>query len=220
MRKLFLLFVVLSLSLTAVAQDGPPPMPEIDGEIFLMGLNGPQGIYVDADGNVWIAENGLGGDEEVSYFDAATYEEIPGLLGNTARLIRVAPDGTQEVMAELPSIAAGQDILGSARITTLDGQVYFTHGGWISTLGDDVSVPGFAAVNTLSDDGIAVVASTFAHENSENPDGLDLRESHPYGIAAGPDGMLYVTDAAANALIKIDPASGEITTVTAFDPLP
>ncbi len=184
-----------------------------------MGLNGPQGVYVDSAGNLWIAENGLGGDEEITYFDPTTYAEIPGLLGNTARLIRVAPDGTQEVMAELPSIAAGQDILGGARIVELAGQVYFTHGAWISTLGE-VNVDNYAGVVSLADGEASLLANTFAHENTENPDGLDLRETHPYGIAVSPDGMLYVADAAANALLKVDPATGEITTVTAFEPLP
>jgi sugar lactone lactonase YvrE len=219
MRKLFLLFAVLSLALTVAAQDGPPPMPEIDGEIFVEGLNGPQGLYVDADGNLWVAENGVGGEEEVTYFNVTNYEEIPGNLGNSARLIRVAPDGTQEVVAELPSVAAGQDILGTGRIVALDGQVYFTHGQWISSLGD-VSVPNFAAVNVLTEDGAEVVASTFEHESANNPDGLDLLESHPYGIAAGPDGLLYVADASANALISVNPETGETATVAAFEPLP
>ncbi len=219
MRKLLLLVVVLSLALTVAAQDGPPPLPEIDGEIFVEGLNGPQGLYVDADGNLWVTENGVGGDEEVTYFNVTNYEEIPGALGESARLLRVAPDGTQEVVITMPSVAAGQDVLGIGRVVALDGEVYFTHGQWISTLGE-VNVPNFATVSVLAEDGADVVASTFEHEATENPDGLDLLESHPYGIATGPDGLLYVADASANSLITVDPETGETATVTAFDPLP
>ena len=50
-------------------------------------------------------------------------------------------------------------------------------------------------------------------------DGLIL-ESHPYGMAAGPDGWLWVADAGANDLLRVNPATGEIALVTAFDGLP
>jgi glucose/arabinose dehydrogenase len=42
-----------------------PPPPEIEGgTIVATGFNGPQGITIDADGNLWVIDSGVGGDEE------------------------------------------------------------------------------------------------------------------------------------------------------------
>ena len=91
--------------MSTFAQEGPPPMPEIDGDIIVEGLNGPQALHVDSAGNLWITENGLGGDEEIEFFNVNTYEPEPGMIGNTSRVLRVSPDGEQTVVAELPSLA-------------------------------------------------------------------------------------------------------------------
>ncbi|MBX2999745.1 MAG: ScyD/ScyE family protein, partial [Caldilineaceae bacterium] len=56
-------------------------------------------------------------------------------------------------------------------------------------------------------------------ERTENPDPA-LFDSHPYGLTAGPDGMLYVADAGANTLLQVDPATGEVSLVAVFAPIP
>jgi len=222
MRKVILLLMIFSLALVTAAQDdGPPPMPEIDGDIIVEGLNGPQGLFVDSEGTLWIAENGTGGDEEITFFNVNTYEEEPGFVGESARLIRVAPDGNQETVVTLPSVTAGADRLGAARIAELDGTIYVSYGIWAQFMGDEVTVPYFGTIIKLGeDDEVMEVADIWAYENEENPDGIDLRETHPYGIAFGPDNMLYVADAAGNSLLSVDVESGEVSTVTAFEPLP
>lgn len=227
MRKilipLFILFI-FAISFGVLAQgDGPPPPPEIDGDIVVEGLNGPQGLFVDSDGNLWITEGGIGGDEEITFFNVTTYAEEPGFLGTTSRIIRLTPDGEQEVVTTLPSVTAGQDRLGGGRIAEHDGTLYVSYGIWAEFLGDEVTIPYFGTILQLdeaSDDGVSAVASTWEHENAENPDAINLRETHPYGIAFGPDGLLYVADAAGNSLLSVDVASGEVNTVTAFEPLP
>jgi len=219
MYKFLTIFVCLLATTVAFAQDGPPPMPEIDGEIVVQGLNGPQGLLVDSEGNLWIAEAGLGGDEEITFFNVNTYEQEPGLVGESTRLIRRSPDGTQETVMMLSSVTAGQDRLGSGRLAELDGQIYFTHGIWGEFIGDEVTVPNFGTVMRVEDGEAVQVADIWAHENAENPDGLDLRETHPYGLTASPDGMLLVADAAGNSLLSVDPASGEVTTVAGFEPI-
>lgn len=219
MRKSMAIVLMVAMAVGVAAQDGPPP-PEIDGEIVVEGLNGPQGLFVDSAGNLWVTENGLGGDEEVTFFNVNTYAEEPGLLGNSARLIRVSPEGEQTVMATLPSVSYGQDRTAGGRVAELDGEIYFTHGIWAEFLGDEVTIPLFGVVAKLEGDAVVPVANTWEHENANNPDGINLRETHPYGIAFGPDGRLYVADSAANALIAVDVATGEINTVTAFEPGP
>jgi sugar lactone lactonase YvrE len=63
---------------------------------------------------------------------------------------------------------------------------------------------------------VVSVASTWDLEASENPDGVEGPHAHPYGLAAGPDGMLWVADAGGNDLLKVDPESGEVSLVAVF----
>lgn len=217
--KVLFAMVLLVLPFSVSAQDAPP-MPEIDGEIVVEGLNGPQGLLVDSEGNLWISENGLGGEEEIEFFNVNTYATETGTLGESARVIRVAPDGTQETIATLPSVAVGMDILGGGRFAEVDGTIYFTHGIWAEFLGDERTVDFFSSVMSIVDGELTEVTNTWDIENAENPDGYNLRETHPYGMATGPDGLLYIADAAGNSLLTVDPATGEMAVVTNFEALP
>ena len=211
------LLIILSVSPLAFAQ---PPLPDIPGgTIVASGFTGPQGVLVDPDGNVWVVDSGTGGDEVV---------QVPGengemtelTMGTTARIVQVAPDGTQTDAAILPSILFVEtgESSGGARLALLDGVLYATSGGWESDGSTDP--PSLTATIVRVEGGEAVqVADMWAYEKTNNPDGLIL-ESHPYGMAAGPDGWLWVADAGANDLLRVNPATGEIVLVTAFDGLP
>jgi sugar lactone lactonase YvrE len=218
------LIVGLSWLLAAPAQEASLLLEELQADLVVQGLNGPQGLHVDADGTLWVIDSGTGGDEDVEYYNVHVLEPAPATLGTTARILRLAPGGEPEVVATLPSLAVvhdqGQDFIGGGRVVTLDDAVYATVGAWHISLGESVTLPLQAQVVRIEADGPETVADLWAHELAHNPDGTDNRESHPYGIAAGPDGMLYVADAAANALIRVDPASGETATVAGFEGLP
>lgn len=215
--RVILMLFVLALVLPALAQ---PPAPELDGDIIVTGLNGPQGVYVDSAGHLWIIDSGAGGDEEIEFFDPVTFEVLPATFGNTSVIMRMAPGEEAELIATLPSIAVGQDFIGGARLVELDGVVYATVGVWQINLGEEVTLPLQAQVVRLDDGEAVTVADLWAHELAFNPDETDNLESHPYGIAAGPDGLLYVADAAMNALVSVDPATGDVETVAAFDGMP
>jgi len=220
MRKKWMsgvMFVVLSV-FSVIAQ---PPAPELSGDIVAGGLNGPQGLFVDSSGVLWIIDSGYGGDETIDFFNPTTLQSSPATLGNTARIIRLLDSGEQEVVASLPSIAVGEDFLGGARLVELDGSIYATVGAWQISAGEEVNFPFQAQVVRIDENGeAATVADLWAHELANNPDATDNIESHPYGIAAGADGLLYVTDAAANVLLSVDTATGETVTIAAFDGLP
>lgn len=211
------ILLALVLAMPVIAQ-GPPPA-EFDGEIVVEGLNGPQGLYVDSEGALWIVDSGFGGDEEVEYFDPTTYEVIPGTLGLTANIVRYA-EGESEVVATAPSVAVGADFLGFARMVEIDGVIYATLGAWHANLGDEVTVPLHGTVVEIVDGEVSALADLWAHELAFNPDGTTNIETHPYGITVGNDGLLYVTDAAANSLLTVDPATGNVETVAGFEGLP
>jgi sugar lactone lactonase YvrE len=169
-----------------------------------------------------VIDSGVGGEADLPFVDPQSGDEITAKFGESAQIVQIAPDGSQTVAATLPSVVTGMDTIGGARLALLNGDLYATSG---QLMGDPSSVPtaNTAAVVKIEDGQVSEIANTWDLESSQNPDGF-IYDSHPYGLAAGPDGYLWVTDAAANDLLKIDPASGEIEVVTVFEgitsPLP
>lgn len=189
-----------------------------NGTTVATDLNGPMGLLVDDDGNLWIIDSGLGGDESIDVVNPQMGEAMSAPYGDTSRIIRVGADGSQEVMAHLPSINLTTEMAGGARLALLNGSVYATMGFWIEGTGDD---PGSItpSVVRIEDGEVVRVADLWAFEHEHNPDGFVV-ESHPYGLAAGPDGMLWVADAGANTLLRVDPSSGSVELMATLDGLP
>lgn len=181
------------------------------------GFNSPMGVLVAPDGDVWVIDSGMGGDQELETISPEG-KKITAKVGDTARVVRVSPDGTQTVVASLPSVLMGQEATGGARLALLNNTVYATSGVWAEFTGPEAQ-PLMASVVALSEGGVEEVANIWAFESRGNSDGF-VKEAHPYGLAAGPDGMLYVADAGANNLVKVDPVSGEVTLVATFGGIP
>ncbi|MEB2289313.1 MAG: ScyD/ScyE family protein [Anaerolineae bacterium] len=217
LKLIVALLIVLSLSGLAAAQ---PPLPEIPGATLVAsGFNGPQGVLVDPEGNVWVIDSGMGG-EQVVQVPGETGELEDASLGMSARIAMIAPDGTQTDVAMLPSIALPiGDVAGGARLALLNGTLYATSGWWGSDGTYDPPDGFFAGVVRVDSGEVTLVADSWAFEESNNPDGTIL-DNHPYGLAVGPDGWLWVTDAGANDLYRVNPDTGEIVLVAVFDALP
>ena len=201
---------------TAFAQE---PLEIEGGTVLFQGLNGPQGVLLDADGNVWVAESGLGGEEEIQWANAETgqLETVP--MGNTARVVMISPEGELTEVAVLPSILAGTDTIGVSRLALLDGELYATNGQWLEANGADRLDLMGAVIHVDAEGAVTEAASTWAVEDASNPDGL-IKDSHPYGITVGPDGWLWVADAGANSLVRFNPETGEGEAVAAFAGVP
>lgn len=194
-----------------------PASADSADEVIATGFNAPQGVLVDPDGAVWVIDSGLGGEEEIA-FVAPGVGATTGSFGETARVVRINADGSQDEIATLPSIAAGQDLIGGARLAQLDGVLYATNSQWLMDAGPDRPA-NVAAIVKIADGTATEVANTWDIELNENPGGFVV-DTHPYGLAAGPDGMLWVADAGANDLLKVDPSDGTVTLVATFDGLP
>lgn len=214
LERKFTLFLVMGLLLmglvlvgSAYAVGGPTTVAT--------GFNGPQGVFVAADGSVWVADGGIPG--------GATLPVVGGnpvALGSNARIVRVAADGTQSVQATLPTIAwpSDQDNAGAARITVLNGQVYATNGSWNEAF-DSARLTNMAAIVRVAGGTATEVANGWDLESSQNPAGGE-KDSHPYGLTAGSDGNLYVTDAGGNDLLRVNPTNGQVSLVAVFAPFP
>jgi sugar lactone lactonase YvrE len=206
-------FLLLSFHATGRqvhAQDNPT--------VVANGFNGPMGVLV-TDSGVWIVDSGFGGDNRIEITDPNT--GMPGTVtfGETARVLRVETDGSLTEIGALPSMTIPTgEAMGGGRIAALGGSVYATSGGWGDATGTDPG-PRMASVVRIGTDGIHEVTNAFAFEKTNNPDG-NLVESNPFGLIAGPDGKLWMTDAAANTLLKLDPETGEMELVAVFGPVP
>jgi sugar lactone lactonase YvrE len=211
------ILIVMSLSGIVAAQ---APLPEIPGAtIVATGLNGPQGVLVDPEGNVWAIDSGMGGDQTLQFTNPENGEEMTATLGMSARIVKVAADGTQTEVATLPSIFLPEmgEMFGGARLALLDGVLYATSGGWNVPDADPPAL--FSAIVRVEGGQVTSIADTWAFEKANNPDGIIL-DTHPYGLTAGPDGWLWVADAGANDLYRVNPETGEIVLVAVFDALP
>ena len=218
MRKLFVWIVIVTLMLP-VWSSNHSVIAQEEGTVIAEGLNGPQGVLIDESGTVWVIDSGVGGEEEVPFVNPQTGEESPAQYGESAQIVQILPDGTQTTIAMLPSLVTPSDTIGGARLAVLNGEVYATVGQWLGDPSAEAGIPNAGTVAKLSGDGIETVASTWDFERSENPDGL-VTDSHPYGLAASPDGDLWVTDAGANTLLSIDPLTGRTSLVAVFEGVP
>ena len=217
MRKQAIAMTGLALGLTlAMAPFGVGvASAQQEGTTVGTGLNGPMGVLVNSDGSVWVVETGVGGETELELSNPVTGAKSTFAFGETARLIQIRPDGDQIEVATLPSLylRPGEGA-GGARLAILDGTLFATVGAF-----SDDPVPMMAAVVRIEDGRVTEVASTWDFENSRNPDGF-LLASNPFGLAAGPDGNLWVADAAGNDLLKINPATGQVDVVAVFGGVP
>lgn len=189
------------------------------GETVASGFNGPQGVLVAPDGSVWVIDSGMGGDETVSFPSPESGQLEEAKYGESARIVQVAADGTQTVAASLPSVLVGMEAIGGARLALLDGVLYAASGQWTGEASSSPAIADTPGVVKIEGDAATLVANTWPLEASQNPDGT-LFDSHPYGLTAGPDGMLWMADAGGNDLLKIDPASGEVSLIVAFEGIP
>ena len=214
---LTVLFSLFAFSGIANAQGGIETTEE--GLVIGDGFNGPQGLFIDDDGAIWVIDSGLGGDDKMPFFSTQSMSEIEVGFGETARIVRLDADGTQEEIAILPSLISGGEALGGSRLVMVDDIIYATVGQGVGNPEKD-TLANFGGVVKIENGEATLVASTWDFERTNNPDDTSLYDSHPYGLTLGPDGYLYVADAGANDILRVDPESGEVQLVAVLDPLP
>jgi hypothetical protein len=202
------------------AQDAGMDTP---GEVIAEGLNGPMGILVDPDGDLWVVDSGLGGEATVDGMDFSG-QPVTLQYGPTARIVRISvADGVMVDVATLTSVNNGMENEGGSRLALLNGVLYVTGAGWhpaIVPATADAPLPGTGSLWRVEADGaVSEVSPLWELERDFNPVSAEI-DTHPYGIVAGPDGNLWIADAGMNALLKVDPATGEAVIAAAFDPIP
>lgn len=174
-------------------------MPTILANNFTHGLIG---IEVDAGGNLWVTEFGEGNDD--------------------GRVTIIAPDGTQQVfMTGLPSAVnpLTGELAGSFRtyqmpnnkVGILVGESPHEKGEALIFVDKSAFTPGTPLT-------LANVEQTFKFGDFVHGQGLP--QSDPYNVAWAANGDLYVADAGANAILKRDHATGELSFAAQLPPVP
>lgn len=202
---------------TAPGADAAAGAAPTDPVVVASGLNGPIGLLVDPDGTIWVTDSGTGGSDEIK---GTGYGGEPVTLtwGNTARLVRVAPDGTQTDVLTLPSLVIPEGPQGAARLERLNGVLYAASSAW----GEGTSIErprNMAAILSIENGTATELVNTWDVENRDNPEPPN-RESNPFDVTAGPDGGLWLTDGAGNTLYRVDPATRAIELKAVFPATP
>lgn len=176
------LITLLALVCLSSCQDHLPPAatPALTISTLATGLIAPISVETDPKGRLFVSESGTG--------------------KNDSRIMLVAPDGkTFPVVTGLPSvISPGGEPAGTDHLLYADGVLYALN---VITGLYKINVASFSpgdapiAASSLSPQDIGTFVVNYNFKE-------DTGESHPYNMSLGPDGAIYITDAAANAIIK------------------
>ncbi len=159
-------------------------------DVVVDGLNYPRAISFDTDGNLYIAEAGVGGELTMMVRDSEA------TAGNTAAVVMVMADGTrQNVIPNMPSLLAGPEATGVSGIQVTEESY------WILTAQGHPSFPLTASLIEL--DRTTMRMKTYvdlaAYEAANNPDGNEI-DSNPNDLNLAPDGTIYIVDTGANTV--------------------
>lgn len=158
----------------------------------------PISVETDPTGRVFMAEIGSG--------------------KNDGRVMLIAADGTKyPVVTGLPSIIrADGDPEGNDDMLYADGLLYLLNRGNLYKINVANVKPGDAPVNASSLTPEDISLQVLYYFNSvklyvKKP--ATPPESHPYAMCLGPDGSIYIADAAANAIFR-RAKDGKVSIVT------
>ncbi len=204
--SIFVVLVVMAFAASALAQSGL--------EAVASALDHPRGLAYAADGTLYVAEGGRGGEVMMD-----TPEGQQG-FGSTGRVSIIAPDGTQTVaLSNLPSVGDS----GPSGIAVTDSSL------WLVTAGGPPNVILTGSLIELDRASLRPlrIIDLMGHEAATNPDGNEI-DSNPVGVAVSADGTVYVVDAGCNCVLTWTEADGlqtfhawpenPVPTSIAFDP--
>jgi hypothetical protein len=203
---ILLSLLIVAMALPAVAQDSTTVA---DGLAF------PRGVAYDADGNLYVAESGLGGEQKLLVTDDVT---ITG--GLTGQVTKIAPDGTKTTLiGGLPSLFNPNEgaAVGVYRAVPAGDSLWlaFSDDNSLTLFSDSIVEVDLATLT------VKHFIDMGAYEIANNPDGTDEILSNPADVALSPDGTLYIVDAGANTLFTWTEADGlKVVHAWTDDPVP
>ena len=218
MRRTLLQLVMLAAALAVVILAPLAPTHSSDQvTLFATGLNNPRGLTFGPDGNLYVAEGGLGGTDSTTPEQCTQVPFPPGpdTGGFTARISKISPAGVvSTVVDNLPSSqTSGGLVSGVADVQFMDGTLYGLESGAGCShglLGTDNTlfrVNPDGTTTTVADLSAFVKANPVA-----NPDPGDFEPDGTwYGMVAVRDAF-YITEPNHQELLRVT-LDGKITRV-------
>lgn len=172
----FLFFLFLTFGCKKLPEHIPSPAITT----FASGLDNPIGLETDANGNVWVALSGDGNDN--------------------GKIVAITSKGVKyDAIVNMESVInkGSGDVEGPSHLL-LDNGILYILGANGKMYKADVSkfklgdAPMEGSSLAFEDIGSYVLSYPFQH---------NTHETHPYNLTKGPNGDLYIADAAANAII-------------------
>ncbi|PSR53486.1 ScyD/ScyE family protein [Adhaeribacter arboris] len=158
---------------------------------YASGLKSPLGLALDAKQQLWVTELGTGKDDGT---------------------VSVFVNGKKNVVIEdFPSTIGDEGLVGLNHLLVKDGMAYILHtNGYLYKADISSFTPGDTPLKAknLEKENIGAFVLDYDFE-------ADTEESNPYNLTAGPVGDIFITDAAANAVIRRS-LSGELSVFTTF----
>lgn len=162
---------------------------------YATGLTAPLGLTLDDKKNLWVTEIGTG--------------------ANDGKVSVIQPNGKKYVVVDgFPSFTGpggADEVVGLNHLMIKEGLAYILHTNGLLYVADISSFkPGDAplAAGALKTENIAAFVLDYDFKEDNN-------ESNPYNLTAGPAGDIYITDAAANAVVRRTHA-GKLSIFTTF----
>jgi hypothetical protein len=191
-----------------------PPPPDW-AEVVATGLANPRGMAFGADGALYIAESGVGGEGPCAMGPEGNEE----CFGESGGVTRVA-DGSQErVLDGLASRAAegGSNATGPNDVALAGDTLYVLigFGGDPATRVDlGAGEDQFGHLLLAEDGDVTPVIDVAGYETENNPDAMAL-DANPYSLVMQDDGSGVIVDAGMNALLHLG-EEGELSTLAVF----